>query len=157
MPMMSLGQAARMTGQGKTTLARAIKVGKISANRREDGSYEIDPSELARVYVVRPEALETPETVAVEGGAVHRETPAATVTVTIPDPEVTARLAALEAEMRGLRDLLSEVRQSRDDWRDQAGRLALPRPVETPAATPATATEPPPAAAPRSWWRRLAG
>jgi hypothetical protein len=33
-----------------TTLAKAIKSGRLSVSRKEDGSYEIDPAELARVY-----------------------------------------------------------------------------------------------------------
>ena len=48
--MYTLGQAAKATGRAKVTLARAIKSGKISATRSPDGSYAIDPSELARVY-----------------------------------------------------------------------------------------------------------
>ena len=49
------GQAARMTGLGKTTIARSIKAGRLSAARTDTGSYEIDAAELARVYPVRPE------------------------------------------------------------------------------------------------------
>ena len=66
--MLTLGQAARLAGVGKTTLTRAIKAGRLSATRRDDGSYEIDPAELSRVYSIR---LETPETVAQSGHAVH--------------------------------------------------------------------------------------
>jgi excisionase family DNA binding protein len=47
---MTLGQAARATGVGKTTLARAIKAGRLSATRTDLGSYQIDPAELHRVY-----------------------------------------------------------------------------------------------------------
>jgi hypothetical protein len=48
--MYSLAQAAKAVGKSKPTLARAIKAGRLSATRGEDGSYAIDPSELARVY-----------------------------------------------------------------------------------------------------------
>jgi len=48
--MFSLQQAARAAGKSKPTLLRAIKAGKLSASRHEDGSYSIDPAELARVY-----------------------------------------------------------------------------------------------------------
>jgi hypothetical protein len=44
----TLGQAARAVGRSKTTLNRAIKSGKISAIRGEDGSYTINPAELQR-------------------------------------------------------------------------------------------------------------
>jgi hypothetical protein len=35
---------------GLTTLAKAIKSGRLSARRKEDDSYEIDPAELARLH-----------------------------------------------------------------------------------------------------------
>jgi len=50
MAMVTLGEAARLTGLGKTTLARAIKAGRLSAARTDIGTYQIDPAELARVY-----------------------------------------------------------------------------------------------------------
>ena len=46
----SLSEAAKATGKNKTTIQRAIKSGKISANKGDGGSYEIDPSELHRVF-----------------------------------------------------------------------------------------------------------
>ena len=46
----TLGDAAKAVGKSKTTLHRAIKSGKISAIKSEDGSYSIDPSELHRVF-----------------------------------------------------------------------------------------------------------
>jgi hypothetical protein len=48
--MYTLGQAARATGKAKVTLARAIKSGRLSAAKSENGSYTIDPAELHRVY-----------------------------------------------------------------------------------------------------------
>jgi hypothetical protein len=66
---LSLGHAAKVTGVGKTTLTRAIKAGRLSATRREDGSYAIDPRELSRVYKVTPE---TAETVTATGYAAQR-------------------------------------------------------------------------------------
>lgn len=46
----SLSEAAKATGKNKTTIQRAIKNGKISAHKGDAGSYEIDPSELHRVF-----------------------------------------------------------------------------------------------------------
>jgi hypothetical protein len=37
--MLSLGEASRLTGRGKTTLARAIRRGALSATRNETGGY----------------------------------------------------------------------------------------------------------------------
>jgi len=46
----TLGQAAKATGKSKPTIQRAIKNGTISASKTGDGSYEIDPAELHRVF-----------------------------------------------------------------------------------------------------------
>ena len=46
----TLSQAATATGKNKATIQRAIKSGKISAGKNSSGAYEIDPSELHRVY-----------------------------------------------------------------------------------------------------------
>jgi predicted site-specific integrase-resolvase len=46
----TLSKAAMATGKNKATIQRAIKSGKISAIKNSSGAYEIDPSELHRVY-----------------------------------------------------------------------------------------------------------
>ena len=46
----TLGTAAKATGKSKSTLSRDIKNGRISAIRGDNGSFEIDPAELHRVY-----------------------------------------------------------------------------------------------------------
>ncbi|MEM9374655.1 MAG: hypothetical protein AAGA72_00435 [Pseudomonadota bacterium] len=43
-------EAANAVGKGKSTLQRAIKAGKLSAQISDKGTYRIDPAELARVY-----------------------------------------------------------------------------------------------------------
>lgn len=138
--MLTLGQAARATGLGKTTLTRAIKAGRLSATRNDTGGYSIDPAELSRVYSVRPE---TPDTAPQSVAAVHHATPES-------DPIVTARLAALEAQVDGLKALLDEVKTSRDQWQEQAARLALKGPEKSLVSDEGLSGR-------RSWWRRLAG
>jgi hypothetical protein len=48
--MHTIAQAAQVTGKNRSTLLRAIKTGKLSAHKQDDGSYLIDSSELFRVY-----------------------------------------------------------------------------------------------------------
>ena len=48
----TLGQAAKMTGRSKPTIARAIRSGRLSASRTATGAFAIDESELARVFQV---------------------------------------------------------------------------------------------------------
>lgn len=50
----TLGQAAKATGKSKPTIQRAIKSGRISAKKSDDGSYAIDPAELHRVFAPLP-------------------------------------------------------------------------------------------------------
>ena len=47
----TLGTAAKATGKSRTAILRAINTGKISASKDENGHYQIDPSELFRVYL----------------------------------------------------------------------------------------------------------
>lgn len=52
--MFTLGKAAIETGKSKTTIANAINKGRLSANIDDKGQYQIDPSELFRVYPPSP-------------------------------------------------------------------------------------------------------
>ena len=50
MTYLTLGEAEKEVGVTKSTISRAIKDGRLSANRNEHGHYQIDPAELFRVY-----------------------------------------------------------------------------------------------------------
>lgn len=145
--MLTLGQAARTTGKSKTTLTRAIKAGRLSATRRDDGSYEIDGAELSRVYatVAAPVPGETSTGNVARDATPDRDTGATPATL---DVELLTRQAALEAELAGLKAMVDELRQSRDQaqrqadsWQQQAERATIALAAPT-----------------RPWWRRrLAG
>jgi hypothetical protein len=70
----TLGEAAKAVGKSKTTLHRAIKSGKISASKADDGSYVIEPSEPPRVYwrvklsKDEPHGTRVPQSVGQSGG-----------------------------------------------------------------------------------------
>lgn len=97
----TLGQAAAATGKAKSTISKAIKTGKISASKDESGSFQIDPSELHRVF---PIEQETPK-----NG--YLETP--------------RENNALQREVNLLREMLDETRADRDEWKAQAKRITL--------------------------------
>jgi len=86
--MYSLAQAAKAAGKSKPTIMRAIKAGKVSAARRDDGSYQIDPAELHRVYPVPGDA----------GGMMKQSVP----------PDGAGMYPATSSEIEGLRALLAE-------------------------------------------------
>lgn len=148
MATLSLREAAEQTGVSKSTIFRAIKAGRMSAPRNDDGEFQIDPAELFRVYP--PKAPSPTE------GAGARDVPARPETQQegrgAPDHETVElriRNAALEAEIKGLRAMADELRQARDKWEGQAERLSLslaaPKPIEVVIPAPAPV-------APRSWW-----
>jgi excisionase family DNA binding protein len=133
----TLGTASKATGVSKSTIYRAIKSGRLSATRSDAASdYAIEPAELHRVF---PPVSRPPETV-------DETAPARSMTqdATPPAQADTARVelekknAALEQEIRGLRELLEEVRTSRDQIASTLRSVvaALPPPMPGPA-TPA--------------------
>ena len=109
----TLGQAATASGKSKSTISKAIKSGKLSAQKQDDGSFAIDPAELNRVF-----PLENTETVSSERSRTPQETPENTI-------EIAVLRAKLEAAERQVEDLKSD----RDHWRQQANRL-LSSPVQ---------------------------
>src|SRR4051794_41966226 len=54
MTTFSIRDAAREAGVSKTSILRAIQSGRMSAPRKDDGGYAIDPSELFRVFEPKP-------------------------------------------------------------------------------------------------------
>lgn len=95
----TLGEAAKAAGKSKPTIQRAIKSGKISALRNDDGSYSIDPAELHRVFPALPRASND----------------SGTVKQSVPPPETGVLQTKLEAAER----LLEERQQTIDDLRQR--------------------------------------
>jgi hypothetical protein len=46
----TLNKAAKVSGRAKSTISKAIKDGRISAEKNSNGGYAIDASELHRVF-----------------------------------------------------------------------------------------------------------
>ena len=113
--MLSLSKAAKVVGVSKATIHRAIKSGRISAARQDDGSYLIDLAELRRVY---PQDLcsndsETPET-GFNGTRRNRSETASAIAV------MAAELAGARQLVETLRHQVEDLRSDRDAWRQQA-------------------------------------
>ena len=112
----TLGQAAKATGLSKPTISEAIKKGRISAQKNESGSFEIDPAELHRVYPpvnTKPPISE------------HEQT-----------QETVSENTQLKAKVDALGELLEQVKTERDDlrkdrdhWRQQATNLLTHQPA----------------------------
>jgi hypothetical protein len=137
--MFTLGGAARHLKVSKGTLSRAVRDGKLSAQRLDNGSLAIDPSELQRysdAHINR--SSNTPE---------ERSTTPDHNTI-----ELQARLELAEQRLADLRELVHELKVERDDWKTVAQRLALPnsQPQPQPAEQPSRFR--------RAWrWMRATG
>ena len=112
----TLGDAAKATGKSKTTLHRAIKSGRISASKVEDGSYSIEPAELHRVFP-----------------AVTAGTPLGPLPKN-DEERISNTLAALRIQLEMqekerdreralLQEIIADLREDRDKWRQQATSL----------------------------------
>ena len=111
-----MGEAAQLTGRSKSTLLRAVKAGRLSAERDDAGAWRLDPAELARVYDV---VVERSDARTVERHASPDEAAGA------PDGAGDAavlreRVAGLESMLAELRERLDDAKGERDGWRSQA-------------------------------------
>ena len=130
MMAMSLAEAAAATGVNRSTLFRAYKSGRMSATRTDTGQIAVDPAELFRVFPpVSPQGVQS-------------DAPQLQATVSATDSNAL-HANPLEVEVKLLREMLDAMREDRNAWREQAGKVtaALPPPAQQPA---------------RPWWRRLA-
>ncbi len=113
----TLSQAAEATGKNKATIQRAIKSGKISAKKNDSGAYEIDPSELHRVFEVTVQHIKKEKQATVRN------------TKTPPDYNTLQRITELEKELAvaqerksGLEGQLNHLTETVDDLRNRLDR-----------------------------------
>lgn len=109
----TLGQASKATGKAKGTIKNAIEKGRISASKNEKGEYQIDPSELHRVY-----------------SPVKEQSQVNAIAPPITPPESKTEIVALESKIALLEQMLERERENSDEWRKQAQQLALTPPSE---------------------------
>lgn len=139
MARLSIRDAAKLVGVSRSAVFRAIRSGKISAPRKENGDYAIDTSELFRVF--EPKSGEQRD-----ADAEQRDTGGPRPTRQTEQGSETAETgvtAALKAEVEALKELVRRLDRDKDDlkaerdrWAQQAERLALAAPQR----------------ARRSWW-----
>jgi hypothetical protein len=135
----SLKQAADAVGRGKPAILKAIKNGRISAQKDDNGQWRIDPAELYRVY---------PVTTTGNGSD----------TTTGERQETTKETVGVGAEVAVLRERLAEKDELIADLRTERDRLLGI--VETQAQQVKQLTDQRPAPQPdarRGWWRRWRG
>ncbi|MEE9319113.1 MAG: hypothetical protein V3U76_01590 [Granulosicoccus sp.] len=138
----TLGTAARATGVSKSTIYRAVKSGKLSAKRNDDGEYAIDPAELHRVY---PPVAQCAETADLERHATPKKT-GTDDKVMPPDENFTHWLRDLVDEQRRqiqekddvIKDQMHMMEERDAAWRKRLESLELkllPAPETEPEST----------------------
>jgi excisionase family DNA binding protein len=136
---LSLREAATETGTSKSTILRAIRAGRMSAERLEGGGYSIDPAELFRVYPAKSDATvqdraahhAVGQDATVHGTAESADATGATADILIRNARLEAELAATKALLEIERQRVLEWQSVADRWAQQAERLALPAPAPT--------------------------
>ena len=98
----TLREASEKVGVTRQTLMKAIKTGRVSAEKSDNGEWRIEPVELFRVWPPVNE-VQHPLQDGLTGSDTH----------------------GLQAENRLLREQVAELREERNAWREQAQRLAL--------------------------------
>jgi hypothetical protein len=133
--VITLLEAAKQTGKGKTTLLKAIKSGRLSATKNEAGEWQLDPAEVFRVY--------TP----VSGSGAH-------FSALVSTP-VSGDLEALKRENELLRQQITNLEGDKADLRGERDRLLGV--VENQTRLLSHMTERAAEPARRGWWSRFMG
>ena len=128
---LTLRQAADLCGASRSTIHRALKSGKLSGNRLEDGAWDIDPSELVRVF-----PWDISEPVQRDNSGQGRDGTSEREAVLVVKVEM------LEHQLERERDTIADLRKRLDRAEDRV--LAL-----TSQALPPT---PEPIQTRRRWW-----
>jgi hypothetical protein len=132
MPPFTLNQAAKETKKSKATILEAIRSGRMSAPKDEQGRYQIDPAELFRVYPLTGR-LPVPET------ATDPHRPTSETAFLREKVELLERIIqGIEDERDDLRRRLDAEAQAREKAADDVRRLTLILTHQTPAELPLT-------------------
>ena len=103
------GTAAKVVGKTKSTITKAIASGKLSAIKNDNGAWEIDASELYRVYPPTPL-----ETVEIEQNDTLKEMGGN-----------SKEIETLERLLKAAEEQIYDLKTDRDEWRKQANQLLL--------------------------------
>lgn len=122
---LTLRQAADLCGKSRSTIHRALKNGKLSGSRDDDGSWSIDPSELARVFPwdttgqAQGDTKRQPETPPRDQGS--EETAV-----------LRMKVEMLEQQLEREQETVEDLRRRLDKAEERVYLLSAPRPTDEP-------------------------
>jgi hypothetical protein len=139
----TLREAAKAVGRDRSTLIRAIRAGRLSANRDDaTGAWLIEPAELHRIYPPEP----------AEGDAERTSGAPGSATAMRPVGRANGAQAAAQVEIRELRAQLAAYERTVDDLRRRLDAESDERRRLTAVLADQRAAPPPAPAPARRWW-----
>jgi hypothetical protein len=155
----SLTEAATASGKSRMTIQRAIKSGKLSASRRDDESYDIDPSELHRVFPL-VSVFEAKNDNKVRDD-IANDISLLQAALKIRDEKIAVIEAEREREREQLTGQIDDLRRRLDTEGEERRKLTAILTDQTRKPEPQPQQQQPPPPPPRKGWRgwlhRLAG
>lgn len=137
------GQAAKATGKNIATITRAIKSGKISAQKDASGTWRIDASELHRAFPLDAQDLRKPQ-MQTDARPLQEKSNSHVEALERELVALRERVAAQSELLEERASQISDLKEDRDRWRQQATNLLAD---QTLISTPTQKTKP------RKWWR----
>ena len=125
--LFSLGAAAKEVGKSKTTISRAIKSGKISADGNSESGYQIQACELFRVFkrVTPTQPLHSAEVDVALPHVSRGETLMLQAQLEAKARECEVLEEHFDETRRLLEGQLEDTRNERDKWQQQARSTQL--------------------------------
>jgi hypothetical protein len=102
-------RASELTGRSKSTIQRAMKIGKVSFEVEEGGRRVIDVAELERAFGLLPQGAAGP---AVAEDALEIE-------------RLKGAVKLLESQLEAAREQITDLKVQRDLWQKQAQQVLL--------------------------------
>lgn len=116
------GQAAKATGKNVATITRAIKSGKVSAKKDASGAWNIDASELHRVFPMRTQVLRK-MSMQDDASPVQEQSTSRSEVLQEEISALRERIAAQSELLEERANQISDLKEDRDRWRQQATNL----------------------------------
>lgn len=116
------GQAAQATGKNIATITRAIKAGKISAQKDASGAWRIEASELHRVFPLNAQDLRKPQMQS-DANPLQEQSKRHMEALEQDLATLRERVAAQSELLEERAGQISDLREDRDRWRQQASNL----------------------------------
>lgn len=116
--MLTMGQAAKLTGVSKAALSRAFRIGKISANSNAIDSRDVDPTDVFRVDPVSARTVSGNSSMKRNANPANASTET-TILMARLDVEIDWLKAQME-QVKKMRKQLAHMKDRSEKWQNEA-------------------------------------